>query len=177
MSIHVAITRRVRLGSEAEFEERLRRFAQRSLNVRGTRGVQLLHPTPGDTAPEYGILRTFANAEDRDAFYASEDYLNWEKEIAHLTDGAPEFRDLHGLEAWFRQPDAPRPPRWKMALATWLGVYPTSLVLGLVLAPQLHVLPRAISALIISGCMVICLTWLVMPFVTKMLHAWLHPQK
>lgn len=177
MSIHVAITRRVRLGSEAEFEERLRRFAQRSLHVRGTRGVQLLHPAPGDAEPEYGILRTFASVEDRDAFYASEDYLNWENEIAHLTDGTPVFRDLHGLEAWFRQPDAPRPPRWKMALATWVGVYPTSLMLGAFLAPSLHGLPKPLAALIISGCMVVCLTWWVMPFVTKVLHVWLHPQK
>lgn len=177
MSIHVAITRRVRPGSEAEFGERLSRFAQRSLEVPGTRGVQMLHPAPGAKNPEYGILRTFASAEDRDAFYASSAYLDWEKEIAHLTDGAPEFRELHGLEAWFRQPDAPRPPRWKMALATWAGVYPTSLVLGLLLAPHLHTLPRALSSLIISGCMVVCLTWLVMPAVTKLMHRWLHPHE
>lgn len=173
MSVHVAITRRVRPGSEAEFEKRLGHFAQRSLKVPGTRGVQMLNPAPGDPSPEYGILRTFATAEDRDAFYASPLYLEWEKEIEHLTDGPANFRDLHGLEAWFRQPDAPRPPRWKMALATWIGVYPTSLVLGSLLAPHLHSLPKPLSALIISGCMVLCLTWLVMPYVTKMLHGWL----
>lgn len=177
MSIHVAITRRVRPGSEVEFEERLSRFAQRSLEIPGTRGVQMLYPAPGDPKPEYGILRTFASAADRDAFYASSAYLDWEKEIAHLTDGAPVFRDLHGLEAWFRQPDVPRPPRWKMALATWVGVYPTSLLLGLFLAPHLHTLPRPLAALVISGCMVVALTWLVMPAVTKLLHRWLHPQE
>lgn len=177
MSIHVAITRRVRPGSESEFEERLSHFAQRSLDVKGTQGVQMLHPAPGAKHPEYGILRTFATTQDRDAFYASALYLDWEKEIAHLTEGAPEFRDLHGLEAWFRHPDAPRPPRWKMALATWVGVYPTSLLLGMVLAPQLHSLPKPLAALIISGCMVVCLTWLVMPAVTKLMHSWLHPSE
>ncbi|TDU71191.1 hypothetical protein EI77_02313 [Prosthecobacter fusiformis] len=176
MSIHVAITRRVRPGKEAEFEERLNRFAQRSLAVEGTRGVQMLHPAPGSDNPEYGIMRTFASPQDRDAFYTSDLYLDWEKEIAHLADGTPKFRDLHGLEAWFRQPDVPRPPRWKMALATWIGVYPTSLMLGLLLAPHLHAMPKPLSALIISGCMVVCLTWLVMPTVTKLMHAWLHPR-
>ncbi len=168
MSIHVA---------EAEFESRLRQFVQQSLSDPGTLGVQMLHPAPGDEEREYGILRSFASQADRDAFYASPSYLGWQREIGHLVKGEAVYRDLHGLEAWFHHDGMPRPPRWKMALVTWLGVYPTSLVLGLLVAPHVHALPRALSALIISGCMVVCLTWLVMPLVTRVLHPWLQPKE
>lgn len=175
MSIHVAITRRVRAGHEAEFGEKLRRFARESLAQPGTRGVQMLHPAPDSETREFGILRSFATAEDRDAFYRSPQFQAWVAEIAPLVEGEPQNRELHGLEAWFRQPDLPRPPRWKMAVATLLGVYPTSLLLGLFVAPHLHGLPHALVALVIGSCMVACLTWVVMPLVTKFLHHWLHP--
>ncbi len=175
MSIHVAITRKVREGAEAEYEEKLRRFVQSSLSAPGTRGVQMLHPAPQAASREYGILRSFATAEDRDAFYQSPMYAEWEKDVAHLVEGKPGYRDLHGLEAWFEHPELPRPPRWKLAVATLVGVYPTSLFLGTFVAPQVHHLHRSVTTLIIASCMVAALTWLVMPLVTKVMHRWLHP--
>ena len=45
----------------------------------------------------------------------------WEARARTLTEGEPVYRQLHGLEAWFRSPQTP-PPRWKMAVATLLGV-------------------------------------------------------
>lgn len=174
MSIYVAITRRVRPGHEAEFEARLRKFIQASLDHPGTCGVQMLHPAPDAEVREYGILRSFASPEHRDAFYQSEPYQDWLKEVAHLIEGEATQRELHGLEAWFRHGNQ-APPRWKMGLVTLLGVYPTSLTLGIVLGPHIHGLPRPLGALVMAVVMVLCLTWLVMPLVTKALHRWLHP--
>lgn len=173
--LHVAVTRRVRAGCEREFEEHLRVFAQRSLAERGSRGVQMLHPTPDSGSREYGILRSFADAADRDAFYQSEVFQKWLTDIAPLVEGEPEYRELSGLEAWFREPGLPHPPRWKMALVTLLGVYPISLLLTLFLAPHLHGLPDFARALVVAVCMIALLTWVVMPNLTKLLHKWLHP--
>jgi antibiotic biosynthesis monooxygenase (ABM) superfamily enzyme len=55
------------------------------------------------------------------------------------------------------------------------GVYPTSLALLTFAAPHLHGSPRPLTALVTGICMVLCLTWVVMPHVTKLLHRWLHP--
>lgn len=176
MSIHVAITRQVRPGCEAEFEEKLHGFAQRSFEHHGTRGVQILSPAPGGNSREYGILRSFATTTDRDSFYQSPLFKTWEAEVAGLVDGGYQQRDLHGLEAWFYQAGQPHPPRWKLALATLLGVYPTSLALGLFVVPHLHGFPKPLASLIVATCMVICLTWLVMPQVTRVLHRWLQPK-
>src|SRR5712664_2470450 len=78
MPIHIAITRRVRLGCEADFQQALREFLQTSFAHGGVQGASMLIPTPGSDSREYGILRTFANEAERDAFYDSPMFKTWE---------------------------------------------------------------------------------------------------
>jgi len=178
MSIHVAITRRVREGHEAEFEEKLLRFAQQSLSHPGTRGVQVLRPAPDSDSREFGILRSFASVADRDSFYQSALFKNWESDIRPLVDGAPLNRQLHGLEEWFRDPTQPNeradsgpPPKWKMALVIWVALLPQVLLLRVILPP----LPYAFGPAISTAIPVALLTWVVMPLLTRLLRRWLHP--
>ena len=175
MPIHIAITRRVRPGCEAEFQSALREFFQTSFAHGGVLGASMLTPPPGSDSREYGILRTFASETERDAFYESPMFKAWEERAWTLTEGEPVYRQLHGLEAWFRSPHNP-PPRWKMAVATLLGVYPVSLLIGVVLSPTLKKLPMVLNLFVVSAIIVGLLTWVVMPFVTRLLHGWLNPQ-
>jgi uncharacterized protein len=175
MAIHVAITRRVRPGCEAEFQQALRDFFQTSFAHQGVWGASMLTPAPGCDSREYGILRTFANETERDAFYTSPMFKAWEARARTLTEGEPVYRQLHGLEAWFRSPTPP--PRWKMATVTLLGVYPVSLFIGFMLSPQLRKLPLALNLFIVSALIVACLTWLVMPRLTRWFKPWLTPQR
>src|SRR5437016_9114883 len=174
MPIHVAITRSFRAGCEAEFQQALREFFQASFAHGGVLGASLLTPAPGSDSREYGILRTFADEKDRDAFYASPMFKTWDARASTMTEGEATQRQLHGLEAWFRSPHNP-PPRWKMALVTLLGVYPISLLIGVVLSPALKKLPLALNLFVVSAIIVGLLTWVVMPFVTRLLHGWLNP--
>jgi hypothetical protein len=175
MPIHIAITRRVRPGCEAEFQQALREFFQTSFAHGGVLGASMLTPPPGSDSREFGILRTFADEKERDAFYESPMFKAWEERARTLTEGEPEYRQLHGLEAWFRSPGGP-PPRWKMAVVTLLGVYPVSLLIGVVFSPQLRKLPLSLNLFIVSALIVTCLTWLVMPLLTRWLKPWLNPQ-
>jgi uncharacterized protein len=132
-------------------------------------------PAPGSGSREFGILRSFTNEEERDEFYASPMFKAWEERSKPLTEnGGWSYRHLHGLEAWFRSPGGP-PPRWKMATVTLLGVYPVSLMIGFLLSPQLRKLPLALNLLIVSVLIVSCLTWLVMPRLTRWFKPWLNP--
>ena len=175
MPIHIAITRRVLPGCEAEFQQALREFLQTSFAHGGVLGASMLTPPPGSDSREYGILRTFASETERDAFYESPMFKAWEERARMLTEGEPVYRQLHGLEAWFRTSHNP-PPRWKMAVATLLGVYPVSLLIGVVLSPTLKKLPLVLNLFVVSAIIVGLLTWVVMPFVTRLLHGWLNPQ-
>lgn len=173
MPIHIAITRRVRSGCEAEFERALREFFQASFTHSGVWGASMLTPPPGSDAREYGILRTFASETERDAFYASPMFLAWEARARALTEGEPVYRQLHGLEAWFRAPHPP--PRAKMAVAVFLGVFPLSLVLNQTLVPFMNPLPFVLRIAVLNACIVVGLTWVVMPLITRLLRRWLHP--
>ena len=176
MPIHIAITRRVRPGCEAEFQAALREFFQTSFGHEGVLGASMLTPPPGSESREFGILRTFRNEKERDDFYESPMFKAWEERARTLTEGEPVYRQLHGLEAWFRSSHSP-PPRWKMALATFLGVFPTASILNLTLGPAIRPWPFILSSVVFNGCMVALLTWMVMPLVTRALQGWLHPHR
>jgi len=175
MPIHIAITRRVRPGREAEFQQALREFFQSSFGHEGVLGASMLTPPPGSDSREYGILRTFASAKERDAFYSSPMFKAWDERARTFTEGEPVYRQLHGLEAWFRSPAGP-PPRWKMAIATFLGVFPAALVLSLTLGPVIKPWNFILGSVVFNACMVALLTWLIMPAVTRALHSWLHAE-
>ncbi len=171
--VHVAITRRIKPGREQEFQAALKEFFARSLAQSGVRGAAVLIPPPGSSSKEYGILRSFANAAERDAFYSSPLYLEWKKRVAPFSDGEPELRELNGLEAFFRQDNPSPPPRWKMAIATYLGVVPVIMTLSLTLGPLIRAWNFVLNNLVFNAFVVALLTWVVMPLITRALHGWL----
>ncbi|MBX7169213.1 MAG: antibiotic biosynthesis monooxygenase [Pirellulales bacterium] len=171
-AVHLAITRRVKPGREAEFAAALREFARDSLHEPGTTGIHLIEPVPETDEPEFGILRSFDSEWACRDFYRSQRYQRWEHSVAHLVDGPPIRRQLNGFEAFFRT-SRPAPPRWKMALITWLGVYPVALFWMSVLPAQLFTLPRAVYSILTTGLMVASLAWVVMPWLTRIFRPWL----
>jgi antibiotic biosynthesis monooxygenase (ABM) superfamily enzyme len=173
--IHIAITRNVKPGREHEFEQLLLQFAQRSLLEPGARGVHVLYPPPESRSREYGILRTFAGPSDRDAFYHSELYRNWIAKIGTLVVGEPAYRQLNGLEAWFRDPRV-SPPEWKMALLTWVAVWPVSMAVPAALNPLIGSrIPNVIFAGAVAAGIVLVLTWVAMPALVWLAGPWLSP--
>ncbi|MGV3612065.1 MAG: antibiotic biosynthesis monooxygenase [Fluviicola sp.] len=170
MSVHVAITRKVLPGKEAEFKEALRRFLSESFAHEGVHGASMITSLSDTNAREIGILRTFRDKQERDDFYNSEQFQKWEAYASTLTE-EPVYRELTGLEAWFRSPAAP--PRIKMALVTLCGVFPTSLLLYFAVGPVIKDLPAVVRLFINAALMVALLTWLIMPFLTKLFRKWL----
>jgi antibiotic biosynthesis monooxygenase (ABM) superfamily enzyme len=68
---------------------------------------------------------------------------------------------------------ATAPPRHKLALLTWAGAYIliTAILAGL--GPLMATWPLPLKTLLISVLMVIALTWLVIPSLTRLFHGWL----
>jgi antibiotic biosynthesis monooxygenase (ABM) superfamily enzyme len=172
--VHVAITRKVKPGSEEAFEEAIRSFFADSLRNPATLGSLLLRPLPGSDSRTYGILRSFANENERDAFYRSESFLRWDEAVKPFVEGEYSRRSLHGLEAFFRNPSIiDNPPRWKMAILTWLGVWPTVLVVTYLISNQLTDWPFWLNNGFSSVFVVAALTWMVMPVLTRLARPWL----
>jgi antibiotic biosynthesis monooxygenase (ABM) superfamily enzyme len=171
MPIHIAITRKVLPGKEEEFKAALHRFMGDSFDHHGVHGASMITGLPGADEGTIGILRTFKDEKERDAFYASKQFLDWEAYASTITE-TPVYRELNGLEAWFRSPLSP--PRWKMAVVTLCGVFPTSVVLFFTIGSLMIGFPVLLRLLITATAMVGLLTWLVMPFLTKLLKDWIN---
>jgi uncharacterized protein len=175
-TIHVAITRIVKPGCEEAFEKAIRTFFADSLRETGTLGAQLLLPLPGSESRTYGILRSFASVPDRDAFYQSESFRQWDEAVKPLVEENYSRRDLTGLEAFFNDPGLVwRPPRWKMAFLTWLGVWVTVWVVSNLAGPHLSGWPPWLATGMVTLIVVSILTWGVMPVVTRVALPWLMP--
>ena len=176
-SVHMAITRRVRKDRAGEFERELVAFASASLADPRSRGVHLIYPTPDAEVPEYGILRSFESEAARDAFYSSDFYRNWTSKIEHLVEGDPVSRELSGLEAWFRGGPGGPPPRWKMAILTWVAVWPVSMGVPKIIVPLIgDSLPHVLRSGVVAAGIVSVLTWVAMPLLVKVARPWIHPK-
>lgn len=175
--VHIAITRRIKPGREAEFQAALREFFQTSFANTGVYGAGMLVPAPGSDSSEFGILRTFANERERDAFYASSEFKAFDARVRPLTDGEPERHQLTGLEAWFRGPAVAQPPIWKMALLTFIAVWPVSMAVPAALTPLIgQKVPSVIFAGAVAAGIVLVLTWIAMPLLVRLVRPWLQPK-
>jgi uncharacterized protein len=57
------------------------------------------------------------------------------------------------------------PPRWKMALLTWIAVWLASMFVQAALAPALGPnVPQVLEAGLVAAGVVLILTWVAMPF-------------
>jgi antibiotic biosynthesis monooxygenase (ABM) superfamily enzyme len=176
--VMVLVNRRVKTGCQAEFEQAMRSFVQFTLSFPGHRGISILRPAAGGR--DYIVVDRFSDDAARRNFTASPQYREWMKRLDELTDGDRRMEELTGLEGWFTLPEnagLAKPANYKMAVAIFLGVLPVVMLLSLILGPFVRPLPFLVHHVIFNACVVILLTWVVMPLVTRALHFWLFPAK
>ena len=68
------------------------------------------------------------------------------------------------------------PPRYKLALLTWAGAYTVITLMLTLLGPLMTAWPLALRTLVLSATMVVTLTWVVMPRLTRLFQQWLAPR-
>jgi uncharacterized protein len=66
-----------------------------------------------------------------------------------------------------------RPPRYKLALLSWVGAYATITLILAVLGPTMTPWPLPLRTLLLSVLMVVAMTWLVLPSLTRLFRGWL----
>jgi hypothetical protein len=176
-TVTVVVHRRIKEGRESEFQSAMQDFTRFALGFPGHRGMQLLRLVAGGR--DYTVVARFDSKEVRRAFTATPEYAAWMRRLGELTEGDPRIDELSGLEGWFVTDDVPglpKPGKVKMAVATFIGVFPVSTVVSLLLVPYLQALPVLLVNAIVAAVIVILLTWVVMPIVTRLLHKWLFPE-
>jgi antibiotic biosynthesis monooxygenase (ABM) superfamily enzyme len=82
-----------------------------------------------------------------------------------------------GFGAWFAGldtgPEGEPPPSWKMAMTVLLGLYPTVMLIALLVGPYLTPLGMAVAMLISNTLSVAMTQWIVIPPLMNALGPWL----
>jgi antibiotic biosynthesis monooxygenase (ABM) superfamily enzyme len=68
---------------------------------------------------------------------------------------------------------APAPPRYKLALLSWVGAYTVITAILAVLGPLMATWPLMLRTLPLSVLMVVAMTWVVVPTLTRLFRGWL----
>ena len=173
----ILVRRRIKIGREADYLAAMREFVSYALSCPGYESISVLSPAPGER--EYAVLGSFTDEAARRRFTATPEYAVWMTRLAEFTDGEVGFVERNVLNEWVRPPalaaSAAVPPKWRTATATFAGVFPVVTLLNFTLTPVLRPWPIVASSAVIAAIVVILLTWLVMPVVSRLLRPWLYP--
>jgi antibiotic biosynthesis monooxygenase (ABM) superfamily enzyme len=174
-SVSVVVARVVRPGREPTYETWLQRAVAAARRYPGHAGAEVLRPSGADR--RYVLVFRFEMLEQLLAWEHSPERAALLREAEALTEGTPVVQRRTGLEGWFTLPGQPifPPPRWKMALVTWLVAFPLIQVLGLAWSPVLSGAPQVLRSAVVGASMVLTMTYAAMPAVTRVLGAWLRP--
>jgi uncharacterized protein len=178
MTITTTVTRRVRPGHEADFEQILEGMISAAREFPGHLGVEVFRPQRG-SAGDYRIVYRFDNAEHLRAWLASDERAaGLERAEPHVI-GPMRTSFVTGLETWFTLPDqpgTPPPPPYKMALLTWIAIFPLITAIVAIIGPLVEELSQAVRLAITTALTVPLMTWVVMPRATWLLRGWLYPE-
>ncbi len=131
------------------------------------------------TAPELYIVLNFANRES---------WQQWEsggparRAIARLDQVTGLPGDGHlvdSMAGWFNLPELSglrTPPRWKSAVVSFVALTPLIFGIQTLLRPVIAGLNGFLAGVTVSLIMIPLATYLVMPFMTRLLRRWLYPQ-
>ena len=167
-TIGVVVSRRTPLANVEAFEAALAELRQVSSKQADHLACDVLRGAVARGAREYLVAYRFADEAGLRAWEGSPERQALLQRIDALTVGGRR-RELTGLEAWFDLPPGQLPPpRHRMALVIWLGIWPlVSLMLWLA-PPYLAPLPFLLRTAVLSAVIVTIMTYLVMPRLTKL---------
>ena len=172
-------SRRVKQGREREFEEWVSGILAAANRFPGYLGSEVLRPSdPEDN--EYKIIFRFDHASNLHAWETSEERQRWLRKSRPLLDEKEKVHILTGLETWFTlpsKPGEPAPPRYKMAIVTWLAVFPLVALIFSLFGQWLNMLPTLLRTLVFTAAMVTLMTYVIMPRMTRLFSFWLYPDR
>src|SRR5919106_5378903 len=163
-------SRRVKQGREQEFEEWLSGILAAAKEAPGYLGSEVLRPSDSEDDNEYRIVFRFDHASNLHAWENSEERRRW------LRKGEPlqheeKVHVLTGLETWFTLPSKagePSPPRYKMVVVTWLGVFPIVMIIFSMFGHWLNLLPTLVRTLVFTAVVGKLLNYVVMSRLTRL---------
>ena len=175
--VTTTVTRQIKPGHEAAYEAFLEGISDAARAFLGYLGVEIFRPAPGQGG-EYRTVYRFDSVAHLHAWLDSAEHAAWLQRAGPHVAGPARTQVLTGLESWFTlatQPSVPPPPRYKMAVLTWVTIFPLITLVVVATAPLLGPVPLVLRLAVTTAVTVPLMTWVVMPRMTRLLGRWLYP--
>ena len=137
-----------------------------------------LYPPPDGRHLEWVAVVHFDDHESLQLWIDSAIRGEWTKKLQSEVGEFQLRTPPGGFGSWFASlltgPKSDPPPSWKMAMTVLLGLYPTVMMIALLVGRQLRPLGMAMSMLISNTLSVAITQWVVVPPLTNVLGPWLY---
>ena len=191
--VTVVVTRIAKRDKIREFEEWMDGIIHESMKFEGHMGVNVIRPSDLSN-PEYVIIFRFNTFENLARWENSQARREWLAKSKEVAEGEPVIEKQTGLEIWFTprsrsggsikgnkalsSTTAPiAPPRYKMAIVITAIIF----ILVSILLPQIRQLTTGLhihlSTFIGVAIMVLLMTYVIMPSLTRLLGPWLSKKR
>lgn len=163
---------RVRAGHKQPFDELHGRLLQRLATFPGFLRSEVFDPVEG-VQDETVVVFSFDSREHLDAWLSSPDRERLLSDLEPHIEGGRTLNVVGGFGGWFARPGMAQVKRWKQASVVLGGLLPVVLVLTALRQWLVPDVPWPLATAIQSAISIVLLTWVLMPFLTRLLSGWL----
>jgi uncharacterized protein len=177
--ISVIVDRNICPGNKQAFEKYLDEIIEAISHFAGYLDTQVIKPKTEEDH-HYRVLFRFDTQKNLDVWLNSEERLQLVEKIDRIIEKPTVLQVITGLETWFSLPGQPTftpPPRYKMAVVTWIAITPLLIVFNYLFGPYLMMIPLVPRFVVTTPWIVLIMTYLWMPFITKLFKGWLYPNR
>jgi uncharacterized protein len=177
--VTVIVTRTAKKNRIKEFEEWMEGIIHEAMRFEGHMGVNIIRPHDL-SQPEYVIIFHFNSHVNLKKWERSPERKRWLDKGKDIIEGEPKVEMRSGLEFWFTPPQSRMPlapPRYKMAIVAVGIIFVLLSTLIPFVQQVMEGLPFLLRTLLVVAIMVLLMTYVVMPAVTRLLRPWLYNTK
>ena len=174
--VTVIVRRRVKPDAVHDFEQWQSDINAACARFEGHLGLEVIRPENPRTQ-DYVIIFRFDTKEHLDAWEDSKVRHDLVTRAESMTEHVVMER-VSGLEHWFSiKVEGGPPPRYKMVIVTVFGIYPLVMFVAPAITRELGSIPHAIATLASSVVLVLLMTYVMMPLMSRIFAGWLYPRR
>jgi antibiotic biosynthesis monooxygenase (ABM) superfamily enzyme len=171
------VRRRPNPGSEEAYKTLLRGMLEASSRFPGYLSATVIPPHTEADQGEYQVIQRFATQTDLDRWDNSPERAAWHERIRPVAARGAGYHPVNELEVWFSPKpttSSSAPPRWKMTVVSWLGIFPTATACLAGLGPVLRSWPYLFRMALITAVVAFLMAYVVMPRLSAWTRWWLN---
>lgn len=178
--VTIYISRRIKPGAGEALREWAEGVRATCAGFPGFLGGRTLEPHDNDDGRTFNIVFRFASFEQLRVWEESTERASWYARLQPLIEEERVSR-LSGYEPWFppggtdSEISPPPPPVWKMFIMALMAVYPSVLLVRLLVGDHLDNLPLLLGVFLSCVPVSVIMSYLAMPGLTRVFRKWLYP--